>query len=78
MAQLQQGGSLSGQVAQFAVSTERTSRSSKREAKQHESTEKLLLEKDEEIRKMQAMIQQMKCQLNQTPRQVAHAMFRKL
>ena len=76
MAQLQQGGSLSGQVAQFAV--ERTSRSSKREAKQHESTEKLLLEKDEEIRKMQAMIQQMKCQLNQTPRQVAHAMFRKL
>ena len=33
---------------------------------QQESTEKLLMEKDEEIRKMQAMIQQMASQLSHT------------
>ena len=39
-------------------------RDSFQQAKQQESTEKLLIEKDEEIRKMQAMIQQMASQLS--------------
>ena len=80
LAQLQQGNSSGGggqgNLVQLAAvaQTERPSggrvlasaaskRDSFQQAKQ-ESTEKLLMEKDEEIRKMQAMIQQMASQLS--------------
>ena len=55
LAQLQGGGQLAS-----AVTTERKVNNRK---SQPENTEKLLLEKDEEIRRMQAMIQQMQSQL---------------
>ena len=73
LAQLQQGGGGQGNLAQFAAGaqTERPSGSAKAASKRdsfqqakQESTEKLLMEKDEEIRKMQAMIQQMASQLS--------------
>ena len=75
LAQLQQGGGGQSNLAQLAsvAPSERPSRTagggvgSKRDSFQQakqESTEKLLMEKDEEIRKMQAMIQQMASQLS--------------
>merc|ERR1712241_902634 len=73
LAQLQQGGGQRNLAQLATVSpSERPSRTaggvgSKRDSFQQakqESTEKLLMEKDEEIRKMQAMIQQMASQLS--------------
>jgi len=78
LAQLQQGGSGGqGNLAQLATvvrprvrasaastASATDKRDSFQQAKQQESTEKLLIEKDEEIRKMQAMIQQMASQLS--------------
>ena len=60
LAQLQHG------TTTAAVAVNRSTRASKRDSTlvKQESTEKLLEEKDEEIRKMQAMIQQMQSQLN--------------
>merc|ERR1711993_148303 len=61
LAHLQQGGSLNGQLAEV-----KTRKESKRDSvmiKKQESTEKLLVEKDEEIKRMQAMIQAMQSQL---------------
>ena len=76
LAQLQQGGGGQSNLAQLptVAPSERPSRAgagggSKRDSFQQakqESTEKLLMEKDEEIRKMQAMIQQMASQLSHT------------
>ncbi len=68
LAQLQQ----SGNIGQLAVSSQRSTRAAtnKRDSQQQpqpqdSTTEKLLHEKDEEIRRMQAMIKQMQSQLSQ-------------
>jgi hypothetical protein len=75
LAHLQQGVQLgAGQLAQMAVSSEVRSSRSKRDSfhgKQpatgdSKSTDKLLHEKDEEIRKMQQMLQQMQAKLQQS------------
>jgi len=76
LAQLQQGGGGQSNLAQLptVAPSEKPARAgagsgSKRDSFQQakqESTEKLLMEKDEEIRKMQAMIQQMASQLSHT------------
>ena len=64
LAHLQQGGSLNGQLAQLAeVKTRKESKRDSVMIKKQESTEKLLVEKDEEIKRMQAMIQAMQSQL---------------
>lgn len=70
LAQLQGGnGSGGGQLPVHLASRPSTKRDSRQKiVKDGEDpqTEQLLLEKDEEIRRMQAMIQQMQSQLNQS------------
>jgi len=69
LAELQQGGSnhSTGQLARLAAitSVERTKnqRESFKSSEKNKSTEMLLQEKDEEIKKMQAMLQQMQAKL---------------
>ena len=72
LAQLQQGGSMNRNVAQFTEvhrsrksNNQSGSSSSKRDSLlvKQESTENLLKEKDDEIKRMQAMIAQMQTQL---------------
>ena len=60
------GGASSGQMA--SIAQEKSASRIKRDSFQvkQESTEKLLHEKDEEIRRMQLMLQQMQAQLNQS------------
>ena len=61
LAQIQHGGSMNSQLAGLA----KARREAKRDSTlvKQESTEQLLMEKDEEIKRMQAMIQQMQNQL---------------
>ena len=70
LAQLQQGGSVNSHVAQLTEVRSRKSNQSgsglsKRDSLlvKQESTENLLKEKDDEIKRMQAMIAQMQTQL---------------
>jgi hypothetical protein len=69
LAELQQGSSShsTGQLARLAAitSTERTrhQREAYKSAEKNKSTEMLLQEKDEEIKKMQAILQQMQAKL---------------
>ena len=66
LSQLQQGGSLSGQLASLAAVGDRVrSKRDSLQTKQASEAEKLLHEKDEEIKKMQQMLQQMQAKLQE-------------